>query len=513
MSTSAPIPGFYYDAQKGKYFRIQADHRAPAGAAHSRSAINASQQATKLTTALTTRRRREQLGTIKRINPSSFSNLYLQFRLGTSSSASLLARYYASNLQSRFAAAPAHSSLESVTVRSGVGEIFCAMTNDNLAQTRVYQLNPLSYEVFDNDENIQRIREPSQTFDAHRSGLRQSPVGLVPAGRQHMAAFNGQHLTCHAGNPDRVNTTNEYFGTTYQHFGFADTIWDIAGTPIVKDFYDVVTKSSVAIAASNGLWIADPTVYVNPSAPRDKGRPQDEQMAVAYQDVNIVMSGQRSGRVNFIDVRAPGSVYRIHHSSAINGITTARTNNHIIVSGFSTTDMYDLRYTKAIDQTQSQRPRKRAGKKRSQVMSVISSKPFVSFNVSDSRTSTHYGCGKPLAYLSSHDIAVVATRRRTAEGRPPQNRVTLYQASTGRVLSGPLTNSQPFNEIHDVAVARVRDGPESIFVATPQRLYEWNVDVPNQDYGYISHECFPPDSEPKRVRQWLVGDEGPLAER
>lgn len=290
--------------------------------------------------------------------------------------------------------------------------------------------------------------------------------------------------------------------------GFAETVWDIAGTPHFSTH-----KPTVALATSNGLFVADLTDHSNSLDPRrHNGRPTEEQMAVAFQDSHIVMSGQRSGRVNFTDTRAPGSVYRIQHSSAVNGIATARTYNHIIVSGLLTTNMYDLRYTKAIDQAQLKKPKKQA-KYHGQ---IPWSEPFVRFHVPDDRLSSHYGRGKPLAYLFSHDIAAVATRRPTLLGRPPQDRVTLYQASTGRVLQSPLTNAEPFAQIHDIAVGRVRDGPESIFVATARMLYEWNVDLlyggeRDEEIGEyeLGTEDFPPESEPTVVELWDKGDNGP----
>ena len=36
----AELPGFYFDEEKGKYFRIQAHHKAPPGAKYTKNAIN-----------------------------------------------------------------------------------------------------------------------------------------------------------------------------------------------------------------------------------------------------------------------------------------------------------------------------------------------------------------------------------------------------------------------------------------------------------------------------------------
>lgn len=296
-------------------------------------------------------------------------------------------------------------------------------------------------------------------------------------------------------------------------------IWDIAGSSAYS--------SAVALATVDGLFITDP-LETHGGPRRPFGRPTEEQMAVAFQDPNIVMSGQRSGRVNFTDIRAPGSIHRIQHSSAVSGITTARTANHIIVSGLLTTNMYDLRYTKAVDYTHSKKHRKQA-KGQSH---VPLSNPFVRFHVPNDRQSTSYGIGKPLGYLASHDIAVVASRRAALARQPAQNKVTLYQASTGKILQSPLTEFQTPADIHGIVVGRVRDGPKSIFVATAKKLFEWNVDLPydkiimkgmgpreprpdclNDEWTYqLGAEFFPPDSDRSAiVKRWNFGDHGPDA--
>lgn len=293
-------------------------------------------------------------------------------------------------------------------------------------------------------------------------------------------------------------------------------IWDIAGS----------RTSTVALATVNGLFIADAE---EDNLTRPTGRPTEEQMAVAFQDANIVMSGQRSGRINFTDIRAPGSVHRIQHSSAVNGITTARTANHIIVSGLLTTNMYDLRYTKAIDHSRSKKQRKQA---KSQ-SDIPLSNPFVRFHVPDDRRSKSYGLGKPLGYQPSHDIAVVASHQASLARPPAQNKVTLYQASTGRILQSPLTSFQTSADIHDIVVGRVRDGPESIFVATSKTLFEWNTDLPYDEiikggmgpgsphpdwldkWTYElgpDPDFFPPDTDRSDVvKEWRKGDKGPDA--
>lgn len=82
MSTAREIPGFYYDQVRNKYFRVQPDHRAPSGAAHSKSAIKAKQEATALEQTRTKRQDRERKGRIQRQDASRFTSLSLSIRIG-----------------------------------------------------------------------------------------------------------------------------------------------------------------------------------------------------------------------------------------------------------------------------------------------------------------------------------------------------------------------------------------------------------------------------------------------
>lgn len=237
---------------------------------------------------------------------------------------------------------------------------------------------------------------------------------------------------------------------------------------------------------------------------------------VNFQDSNIIMSGERSGAVNFTDVRAPSTVHRLHHSSAVNGIVTGRNANHIIVSGLGTVAVYDLRYSKAI---RSKR------KKYGRVFSP--SKPLVSFHVPRTHRSEHYSPGKNLAYSSNLDVAFVACQTsRTAAG------ILLYNASTGRILDSPMSKDR-FEHTRGIAIARVRDGPESVFVGEAGGLHEYAVDKLFQEEGLGLHSSngrpketlnqsigaekvsnletdrFPRDAELGMAELWRSGDRGP----
>ena len=483
MSAPRDLPGLYYDADKRRYFPVQPDHQAPRGVAYSRSAVNASTAAAERVNVLTQRQKREKTGRINRINPSSYTRINLHMRHGGHNAVALLAGNYAANLQSRCAQTRPTDSINALALNRG--RVYCGISSDRYSGWCL------------NEEN------PRSMFTLGPLGLGWPQIGLASTGGDYLATYLGPGL--HVFSPYGDSSTSAHI---------ADTIWDIAGT----------LEPIIALATTDGLNIREATnAAIDLASLRtQRGLPRKEQMVVTFQDPHTVISGQRSGRVNFTDIRAAGTVYRVHHSSAVNGITTARSVNQIIVSGLETTSIYDLRYTKPAHSLNPSGRHKRRPK---------ASEPFICFCVPPERHSTHYGSGKALAYLASHDIAVLASHRSEATSVLHQNKITLFQCSTGRILPSSTVDTVPLPEIKDLAVGRVRDGPESIFVATPKRLYEWNVDVPydpdvkartipqaktrpsnwpNDDGVYMIHqECFPPDSRPDVVQKWERGDEGP----
>lgn len=245
-----------------------------------------------------------------------------------------------------------------------------------------------------------------------------------------------------------------------------------------------------------------------------------EQMVVTFKNENIIMSGQRNGIVNFTDHRAPSTVARLKHSSAVTGIEQARSPNHVLVSGMQSTSVYDLRAITAANvpaPTNSGHNDSRK-KKRARISTIRASRPVVSFYVPTERHSDFYGSGKALAYISHYDIAVIVSHSSRALGSPTESFVTLYDAHSGRSLSSPTTQSK-FERIGGVKVGRVRGGPESIFVCTPKYIQEWSVDLPDRETGeklpdgtrslYLGVNPFPRNSQPGMVDYWTSGDRNP----
>lgn len=174
------IPGYYYDVEKGKYFRIQPDHRAPPGAAHSSSAVAANKIAIERADALIARQRREQLGRIKRLTPSAYTNLNLQLRHGAHNSKDLLAQHYAASLQCRTAQADYVTCLDAITLNEG--ELYTALRVQNPDQIRFYWQNRF---LNGTAQGVDLL------YEVPNVRLRRARVGVVEGGDSYLAAYVG----------------------------------------------------------------------------------------------------------------------------------------------------------------------------------------------------------------------------------------------------------------------------------------------------------------------------------
>lgn len=141
MSSLANIPGFYFDTERRKYFRIQPNHRAPDGAVHSRSAVSAKSQAEKAESDVRIRHIRQENGSIHRLHRSTFTNLELNLRSGDHSQRTIetLAHYYAASLRCRSLHLGDHERTDSFTL-SNDGNLYCTIYQRR-GIFRILQLN------------------------------------------------------------------------------------------------------------------------------------------------------------------------------------------------------------------------------------------------------------------------------------------------------------------------------------------------------------------------------------
>lgn len=286
----------------------------------------------------------------------------------------------------------------------------------------------------------------------------------------------------------------------------------------VNDMAISQTTGSLAVTGQirdeDFVWFIKDLSRPEPTTFRELAR---EQVVVAFRDENVIMSGKRNGIVNFTDHRFPTTVARLKHSSAVTGITQARSSNHVLVSGMQSTAVYDLRAVKAVEVTALPQGSGQKKRRKAKPTTIQASRPVISFYVPEERYSDFYRNSKALAYIPHHDIAAVTTHRSRAIDSQTESLVTLYDASTGRILPSPLMRAK-FDSINGLVAGRVRDGPPSIFVSTPYCIQEWAVELPSSRVEelvteravplLLNKDCFAFGARPGIASLWASGDSG-----
>lgn len=141
MSSPREIPGFYFDIERQKYFRIQPNHRAPEGAAHSQSAVSAKSRAEKVEDDIKTRHIRQKDGFIHRLDRTTFTSMHLSLRHGSCPRRTVgaLAHHFATNLKCRSIYWKPGETAQCITV-SNNGNLYCT-THFGRGFFRILQLN------------------------------------------------------------------------------------------------------------------------------------------------------------------------------------------------------------------------------------------------------------------------------------------------------------------------------------------------------------------------------------
>lgn len=457
------IPGYFFDESKGKYFRVQANHKATAStssAQYSRQNVRSHEEDKINKVREQAARERAQQSRVVRANSTT-----IDLRLGIDRSpARLIANHYAWELESSSAHRGSLRELNSFAF-SPAGELYIA------------GLAPLTFEVV---HSTAPSAGPSRTiFSEPRTN--NAPHSIATVGENTLALASGRRILLH-----------QLSSTLSLNFTQSHYINSIATSPL----------QPTLLAFCNGsLSLADTTVFTRSSIQRRKPPPQDPvTVTFSATDPNLVMLGARQGEVLFSDLRADEIVHRLQHSSGIMDMTSrTRAPNQLIVQGLSSTSLYDLRYCKPIlppqnhHQHQSQddsipnldfllnlppkppkqkQPRTSTKNKHAHHQNPLTTTPLLTFHTSNPHKSHFFLPGRSLAYLPSLDLAITSSTT-AISSQHPHNYLTIHDVSSGRTIAQPKAYK---GAIHSVLAHRTRPGnAESIFVLTPDRVEEWAV--------------------------------------
>ncbi|EPS29627.1 hypothetical protein PDE_04577 [Penicillium oxalicum 114-2] len=442
------IPGFYYDPEKKKYFKIQANHVAPQGAQYSKETVK--------------RKRNEQQEQLKRaridqrlnretVRKPSFLHhplMAVDRELGSRSLSSAMmqerqARVYVSQLKRRklhaFEPWPGPFNIRHVlrNPRSGAlitsiwsswKPIFCLnlLSRSRWRQVDVssdHGTDPLEGKlqgkpILDEPQWLSPETEYIQTDifnlpQPYRATMDSGPEGdsfLAPRLLPNPDEGGDYRWPSEFLHPLKIHTTQ--------------TLWCSAACPVGE-------KALFAIGTSHGLhtlegltsmWTVSQKSFSRERSSDARGfrrhgnASHDSVQAVEWLSSDVIASGLRNSNLYLYDIRNGGSALRLQHSQSVTKIRRVDPWR-IVVGGYNTVEMYDLRF---VAKGLQPKPKPMSG-------SHVPSRPYLSFQdftpeeIPDMDVSAELG----LLACASHD-----------------RKVHLFSLQTGESVKSSLSNFQ-----------------------------------------------------------------------
>jgi len=317
----AEIPGYYFDATKKKYFRIQPNHIAPVGSQYSRQAVNAAnaiEREERQDRGLQASKRQAQV-----IRSDLLRHPLLTFdrRLGyqTVSPTDIAANYFSSAVVGRDAIhfprglfGRLEDYFDTFDVEPETGNLCAAARLREGSAVRVF------YSGHGNGGAVYR-RDHSSVIPAC-PGKISCVLAFAPA----LVVWSADRLVSSTsimfiGDATHAHTPAYHVTTS---FTISAKIWDMAASPN-RSCWALATSDGVQIRQGGGTAIGNQVLH---------SRVSEEQMTVQFKDENTFMAGARSGKVTFGDVRG-GLVLRLRHPSGVSGLRVLRDSNYILVNG------------------------------------------------------------------------------------------------------------------------------------------------------------------------------------
>lgn len=195
----------------------------------------------------------------------------------------------------------------------------------------------------------------------------------------------------------------------------------------------------------------------------DTGAPK-EAMSVAWMDERLWLSSTHNGTVQMGDIRDPNAtVARLRHAGAVSAVhgLQPRCDWGLVAWGLETSSVYDLRWTKPATDSKS---RHRSGRRKKPKGGKPFTRPLFDFETPESRTQRRYGLG----FALDAQAGIVAAASPHVLN---SSQVDLWDATTGKILKGPgpLMEKKFPNQVSSLQFVDLEgrgDGPKSLLVGT-----------------------------------------------
>ncbi|KXG54188.1 uncharacterized protein PGRI_073320 [Penicillium griseofulvum] len=454
------IPGFYYDEEKKKYFKIQANHVAPPSAQYTQQSVKRKRSELKTRENKSRFRQRESKETIRKAASLRRPLVNVHREIGTLVSSSARqeqqARIQASQLHRgelhRFEPWPNSYSIRHVLRNPRSGTLIAGSARGYESSVSVC-FPDIDGSQWRYDYTMERVlfREPYWlgSMSLSSSGYLLATMNEGPQGD----CFLSAHLL---PEPDEGGN---YVWPTFSHPirirpHYPMSFWCSAAQP-------TASSAHFAIGTSEGLHTLEGTTShwslskkpfkgntVSTSNRRRSEHNQNKTSvhAVEWMSPDVIAAGQKNSNIFLHDLRSGGSATRLQHNDAVMEMKKMD-ENRLVAAGPSSLRMYDLRFAPEAP--------KRHG----------SSKAYLNFHEFSSIPLPTFDLSTELGLLAS----------------PSQDcKIQLFSLQTGLQVSSPLTGHQYSSPPSCVRFEYGNDTPEwrgphgpSLLVGTDDVVEQW----------------------------------------
>ncbi|OAP64760.1 hypothetical protein AYL99_00732 [Fonsecaea erecta] len=484
----ADLPGYHFDPVKNRYFKIQPNHIAPSGSNYSVQAVRAEE-------AIKDAQREDELLyrsklaiTPRRSKLLQHPMLEFDRRLGhlRKSAGALVSEYYAAGLtgmgvfpdvefkppsswdplgpdSGSFAIAESSGTLFADCVRKESGHSM--YQRQRSTHMCAFHLRPRPLDDPNHDPHWYVPGNYETSAPYQYSNTRWYDVANSP--RCILALEYDLVVWCelitHRGAPTtsvvKIGGGSREFAYRTERIPVQSVVWGLAAQP---------GEYRAAMVCETGFSLLDLSAVDHPISrfPMDT----NEMLQATFKDHNIVLCGTRSGQILMCDIRAPAqhsdldgyggvgatSGTRLQHSDTVNDLAALPDGNCIIASGPRQMSIYDLRFAPPPTRV-CHMPRAKSFQASPAVLDFVIPKTYATRL---DKTNFTY----------DPELNIVL---RTSTDNYRNHRAALWSARTGRLLDSPL-NTTVFEEpIVCAAIARIRDGPKSVFISADREITEW----------------------------------------
>ena len=489
------LPGFYYDPDRRKYFRIRPNHHATpssslAGstsgasnatiAKYTKQAVQTEQLHSREARIYHSKAERKRAENVRRSQffTHPIHRLDLSVRLGDRKSAGDDIRKQYAWILRRNVVMKAGNPRSKFAVEEGSKALFTTAEVESRGGRGMREMcvTPLSLNQGDDEpvadsEELRPRYDPAKTIPV----LNAPDAEVVLPLSERLVIWSifrgdntqgGRSELCFSSKYAEDNVPWQNWREEFGEWGTTvlqveSLIWDIAVPR--QSAGGAVTPRHMVMATSGGTKICEfdngargVSVVRTLETTGDHGM-VEQAMAVRFKDENVFMVGVRNGDVIFGDVRVKNSVTRMKHDSAVSGLRRMRNENLVLVNGLKGMAVYDLRYSR----------RAKAGKKKYSFAEMI-----LKFDVPESMQQKRYGLG--FDYDEELNVAASA-----ATDFMSQHRVGLWDCGSGKPIEeSPLAKMEFKELVTCLQMIDLRDhgqSAKSILTMSGGIVEEWHV--------------------------------------